>query len=218
MYVKSFKEFINYILLVFKEKRFWYSVEYCILVFIERIRGIDFVKNEGYEKLHTSMEKSSVYQATRDTKYLKKVMKQFSITKKDSILDLGCGKGFIMKFFKNYDFGKIGGVELSELLCNIATQNFNKLQYKNCKVYHEDAMIFDNYDSYNYIYMFNPFPQIVMEKVMQHIYESLKKNKRKIVIIYKGPFCHSTIVNEEVFTLKSVMNGKTLPYHIYCNE
>lgn len=110
MYFHSFKEFLYELLKIFKEKRFFYSVKYLWWIVLDRIRGVDFVKNEGYEKIGTSQERSSVYQATRDNTYLYKIMKGIPIKDTDAILDLGCGKGYMLKIFSKYAFFKVGGL------------------------------------------------------------------------------------------------------------
>lgn len=166
MYVHSIREFLDELFKIFKERRFLYSVQYCFWVVLERIWGTDYIKNEGYEKSGTTAEHSSVYQATRDIFYLKKVLKKLSVKKADAILDLGCGKGYMLKFFSRYGFYKVGGVEISKRLSAIAKHNIRKDHLYKCIVYHADAGEFKAYDEYTYIYMFNPFPAVVMEKVM----------------------------------------------------
>lgn len=215
MYFHSFREFVGELLKIFKEKRFFYSVKYFCWIILDKIRGVDFIKNEGYEKVGTSQERSSVYQATRDTAYLKKVMKGLPIKSTDAILDLGCGKGYMLKIFSKYAFFKVGGVELSERLCEIANRNIKKEKLEKCVVYHADAAEFCQYDEYTHIYMFNPFPAVVMEKVMENIKESIIRVPRNMTIIYKGAFCHDIIVGNGIFELSDVVNGKTLSYYIY---
>ncbi len=116
MYYHNFKEFLREVYYIFKEKRFFYSVKYCLWVIWDRVCGVDFVKNEGYGKTGTTRERSTVYQSTRDISYLKKILKDFLITQDDAILDLGCGKGYMLKVFHGYPFGKVEGVEISEHL------------------------------------------------------------------------------------------------------
>ncbi|NBJ91361.1 class I SAM-dependent methyltransferase [Parablautia muri] len=215
MYFHSFKEFLYGLLKIFKEKRFFYSVKYLWWIVLDRIRGVDFVKNEGYEKIGTSQERSSVYQATRDNTYLYKIMKGIPIKDTDAILDLGCGKGYMLKIFSKYAFFKVGGVELSERLCEIANKNIRKEKLGKCIVYHADAAEFLEYDEYTHIYMFNPFPAIVMEKVMENIKKSILRVPRNMTIIYKGAFCHDIIVGNGVFELTDIVEGKTLSYYVY---
>ena len=182
MYVKNLRELIIYIVRVFKEKRFWFSVQYIFWVLFDKIRGVDYVKNEGHDKLNTVSEESSVFQATRDTKYLKKILDDMNISGQDSILDIGCGKGYLMKIFSQYGFYKVGGVEISDRLCNIAKKNLLKEKIDNFIIYNENAKNFNKYEDYNYIYMFNPFPSTVMKTVMYNIERIIPSNNINYLI------------------------------------
>lgn len=215
MYFHNFKEFFREVLLIFKQKRFFYSIKYCFWVIWDWIMGVDFVKNEGYEKIDIERGQGRVYQATRDTSYLKKILKSLDITDKDSMLDMGCGKGYMLKFFSKYPFYKVDGVELSMRLCSIANHNIEKARLKKCTVYHENALEFTKYDDYTYLYIFDAFPASVMEKVMENIKISLERKSRKMTLIYKSPTCHDIIMNSGIFELTKKVRGKTVPYNIY---
>lgn len=220
MYVKNVKELIAYILDVFRERRFLFSVKYLFWVVLDKLRGVDYVKNEGYDKLGTVPEQSSVFQATRDMKYLYIVLDSLNITAEDAILDLGCGKGYLLKkFSEKYPFHFVGGVELSSRLCEIATENLTKEKISNFRIYHANAACFREFDGYTYIYMFNPFPAAVMKEVMKNLHGYLSLHAdRKMTIIYRNPVCHDDIVSTGDFSLKRVFRGKTSNYNVYCNQ
>lgn len=219
MYVKNFRELIEYMIAVFKERRFWFSVKYIFWVLFDRIRGVDYIKNEGYDKVGTTENEASVFQATRDIKYLCKILDEINISSRDAILDLGSGKGYLLKIFaQKYPFNVVGGVELSSRLCNIAESNLRKEGIKNYKLYNINAMEFSDYDNYNYIYMFNPFPSCVMKSVMRNIEEHIKKfPQKKMCIIYRNALCNDDILASGIFYLKKRYPGKTSDYCVYCN-
>ncbi len=215
MYFHNFEEFLREMMLVFKERRFFYSVKYCFWVIPDLIRGVDFVKNEGRERIGVSEEQGRVYQATRDTSYIKRILDGLPITQQDAMLDLGCGKGYMLKYFSRYPFKKVGGVELSERLWEIANQNIRKLKMEKCVAYCSDAADFVEYDEYTYLYIFDSFPGAVMAKVMENLKKSLYRNDRKITLIYKSPVCHDIIIKSGIFELLRTEAGKTMQYNIY---
>lgn len=217
MYVKSLKELVYYVYNLIKKGTFWFSVKYIFWVIADKLRGVDYVKNEGYKKLSTDPKESSVFQATRDTKYLKEILENLNINSDDAILDLGCGKGYLLKIFSAYPFKKIGGVEISERLSIIAKENLQKEHITNYEIFNENAMTFNKYNNYNIIYMFNPFPSVVVRTVMKNIREANKNNK-KITIIYHHPVCHADILADGYFKLYSKYKGKSTDYYIYCNK
>lgn len=105
----------------------------------------------------------------------------------DRILDVGCGKGMMLKFFSDFGFGRVDGLEYSEPIVEIAKKNMSTLGLNKCHIYCGDAREFDHYDDYNYIYMYNPFHEQIMEPCIDKIIESAKKNPRKIVLLYFNP-------------------------------
>lgn len=209
MYVKNVKELILYICNLIKKGTFWFSVKYVFWVALDKVRGIDYVKNEGYDKLGSNPDESSVFQATRDIKYLKKILDDLNISSEDSILDLGCGKGYLMKIFSTYPFRKIGGVEISEKLSKIAEKNLRKEKVVNYKIYNENAMTFNKYADYNYIYMFNPFPSVVMKAVISNL-KRMNVTDKKITIIYHHPICHTDITGGGILNYAPSIKGNLL--------
>ena len=70
----------------------------------------------------------------------------------------------------------------------------------NAHIFQVDASDFKDYDIYNFVYLFNPFPDIVMAKVMVAVIDSLVRRDRENVIIYNNPVCHADIVRSGVFS------------------
>lgn len=115
---------------------------------------------------------------------MKELMKNFS--EKDSILDVGCGKGRMLVFFKKYPFAKVDGLEYSNELIEIAKSNMSKLNL-DCRIYQGDAKEWDKYGNYIVFYLFNPFNGSTMEGLINKLIESYRINNRKITVIYFNP-------------------------------
>lgn len=152
----------------------------------------------------------------------KKMMKSLPISEKDSILDIGCGKGKMVFYFEQLGFGRSDGLEFSKELVSCARKNMQILK-KKCKIIHADATAFDEYYNYNYFYLFNPFDENIMHAVMLKIEESYLQKPRKITIIYSNPRCHDQIIESGFFHLKHSdeniyrkITGRV--YNIYENE
>jgi len=121
------------------------------------------------------------------------------ITPQDSIIDIGCGKGYALRTMQKFQFESVDGIELSAHIANIAIRNFKKLNSNRSKVFIGDAAQFNEYDIYNYVYFFNPFPSVVMSRVVNSLVQSVSRSERKLVIIYMNPTCNDVIVNNSVF-------------------
>ncbi len=166
---------------------------------IEQLRygkGLDFsVPGESYKDKKDYVR----YQATVFVD--RKIIRYLSISKNDSILDIGCGKGKMVYYFSKKGFGRSDGIEFSKELVSCARNNM-KILKKKCSIINADAVKFCNYSSYNYFYLFNPFGKETMSLVIHKIEESYKDNPRKIIIIYHNPLCHIQIIESGFFHLK----------------
>ena len=166
---------------------------------IDRFRGLDFeieiqAEEFGYDPKNVDRTSSS------GNHYLVDVLHDLKITDKDSILDVGSGKGSAMRTMLKFPFARIDGVEFSEHISNIAIRNFEKLNVERNEVFICDASIFQHYDRYNYIYFFNPFPAKIMNTVMRKINQSIQGKDREMIIIYNHPVYHELIINQGVFS------------------
>ena len=130
---------------------------------------------------------------------LQHILNTLNITSTDSVIDIGCGKGSALITIAKFPFKKKCGIELSSDFVKIAEQNFAKLGITDIELYCCDARFFSDFDEFNVIYMYNPFPCAVMQKMMENISNSLKLRPREIRIIYLNPICHQTLLETSLF-------------------
>lgn len=164
----------------------------------EGMFGLDFVTRCQPESLGLDANLSYCYTPSGD-KHLKRLLRDFAINSNDAILDIGCGKGSAMRMMSQFPFAKVDGIELSTELATIAKRNFDTLGLKNTAVFNDNAALFSNFGAYNLIYLFNPFPSIVMRPVMASLLNSLKEHPREVVIIYLNPICHEDVIADGTF-------------------
>jgi hypothetical protein len=77
-------------------------------------------------------------------------------------------------------------VEFARELVDIARANLAKMQTTNAVVIHADAAEFQFPDEDLVVYLYNPFSQDVMEKVVANMRE---RRCRKLCVIYVVPEC-----------------------------
>jgi len=116
------------------------------------------------------------------------------ISRADAVLDIGCGKGGAMITLAQFAFERVDGLEISPKLAHIARLNIRRLDIPNAAVFCADAADFTDIDPYTYIYMYNPFPEIVMRRVLDNILLSLKRRQRLLTMIYKNPVFDSLVL------------------------
>lgn len=153
----------------------------------DRHYGTDFSGRLYWDEIGTSRERANDYSPSPDK--LVKALDKMRIKGDDAILDMGCGKGFAMYIMSKYPFGKIGGVELSEKLCYVANMNLGRVMPKGLdwEVIQCDAGNWNGYSEYNIYYIYNSFPEEVMEEVKHNIDDSFHIKPRKITVLYLFP-------------------------------
>lgn len=170
-------------------------------------RGCDFGTWVEQQSAGFSKEQGNRYQPSNGV--LRAVLAKQQITARDRILDVGCGKGRAMAIMSRFPFQEVVGIEISRSLEQTAKKNFHKLGLKKCRTILADAGEFTGYDPFNYIYLFNPLPEPVFEKAMQHLCHSLQRCPRHCTIIYLNPVCHDILVTQTPFRLTKI-------YHSWC--
>jgi SAM-dependent methyltransferase len=103
-----------------------------------------------------------------------------------TFIDLGCGKGRTLLVASSLCFKKVIGVEFVAELAEIARTNLLKRRIANAVVVHADAADFQFPDSDTVVYLYNPFSQEVLQKVVANLRECCSK---KLYVIYKAPQC-----------------------------
>lgn len=150
------------------------------------------VDNLQHQKIKSeNVKHASIYQGTN---YFL-IEKAFSFLKKENanfhLVDFGCGKGRIMVVAAYYGFKKITGVDFSQSLCNEAEINIEKIKplfpSVDFKIICDDAVNYSIKNEDTVFFFFNPFDEVVMLQVVKNILASLKKNPRKIYIVYVNP-------------------------------
>ncbi len=134
-------------------------------------------------------------------KYLRKALKNLPISGKDTIIDIGCGKGSAMRVLMDFPFSRVDGVEIAEEIAAVARANFSKLGIpaSRCTVFTGDACGFKELNAYNYIYFYNPFSPRIMTQCVENICCSLEQSPRAMTIIYNHASCHDAVIANRVF-------------------
>ncbi len=115
------------------------------------------------------------------------ILNGLPILPNSAIIDVGSGKGRAMLAMSGYPFKRIGGIEISPDLAQIARRNLSRaFLTKRSEVFVSSASDFDEYDAYNYFYFYNPFSFEIFSQAFTHIHSSLRTNPRNSWIIYNA--------------------------------
>jgi SAM-dependent methyltransferase len=148
---------------------------------------------------------------------LKELLKRLEITPSDSILDIGCGKAGAMLTLRLYPFSRVDGIEISSQLARIANENLRRLRVPNARVFCCDAAEFHEIDEYTYLYMYNPFPEAVLRRVVKNLAGSLRRHPRRVSLIYKNPVFANVVLAagfRKLFQTRQT-HPDYPPFHVY---
>ena len=133
-----------------------------------------------------------LYQPTDPTEFhdvLAQVPADFS---RFAFIDLGSGKGRALLLASGYPFREIVGIEIQPELNRIAQENIVRFPSdgRYCRRISSlcmDAREFQFPDEPLLVYLFNPFPEYVLRKVMGNFEQSLRARPRPAFVIYNTP-------------------------------
>jgi hypothetical protein len=116
-----------------------------------------------------------------------------------SYIDLGSGKGRTLFVAADLPFRQIIGVELSnqlnEMACrNVTTFDWRKRQSREIKAIQMNAADFQFPAGPMVIYMFNPFGEDTMGRVLGNLAASLERDPRHVIIILLWPRCGNQVM------------------------
>jgi hypothetical protein len=131
-------------------------------------------------------------------------------------LDLGSGKGRTLLMASDYPFHRILGVELLPALHSAAQDNLRKYHGESQKCFALESLCanateFSFPDEPTVLYLFNPFPEAGLRRVIANLEQSLREHPRTVYVLYHNPML------EHVLSESAVLSkiGGTHQYSIY---
>jgi hypothetical protein len=115
-----------------------------------------------------------------------------------TFIDLGSGKGRTLLMASDYSFRRIIGVELLDELHQIAQRNIASYRSAgqrcfNIESYSGDAREFQFPQEPFVLYLFNPFPDYVLQTVLKNLREALKLHPHEVYVVYHN------LVHDDLF-------------------
>jgi predicted RNA methylase len=136
-----------------------------------------------------------------------------------TFIDFGSGKGRTLILASNYQFSRIIGVEFSAELDRISKQNMQLYQNATNAPCRIEPVCCDATD-YRIpaeplvCYMYNPFGQAILSRVMTRIEHSLSEHPRKVYLVYLDAV-HRSILDASQSFRPITTNPR---YSIYCSK
>jgi len=120
---------------------------------------------------------------------------QLGPTDNEVFVDFGCGKGRVIFYLgTKLKMKKLVGVEYEANVAAIAKKNLSRIKVPHSPIefIQGDAADFDTSEM-TILYMYNPFGNATMERVLANIKKGWLANPRRIKIIYYNPLCRDLL-------------------------
>lgn len=175
------------------------------------------------EKLNISSENKSrgnPYQPTMARPF-NRLMGKILLPADSVMVDFGCGKGRVLLLAVLGGVRRAVGVEFSAELCEIARKNVKIVEKQvgrklQIEIVEADVAHYNINDEQNIFFLFNPFDECILNKVIGNILKSLRRRERKILLIYYNPIYQHAI--ERHFTKKGKYLIAGEEYLLYGNN
>ncbi len=188
--------------------------------FYYKVKGVDFstqnlhdltltgdYKEHGTALVSTSKDFFSRIFSELETVAGKKI-------KKELFIDYGSGKGAALIHARALGFKEVYGVEFAKELHAVSINNIDKLGLQNIHALYQDATTFIPPKETTVIYFFNPFDQVVMEKVIANIVAQKAFFLDEVYLIYGRPTC-GTLLDQsfQLLGTKEHESGAVVNYY-----
>ncbi len=110
-----------------------------------------------------------------------------------SFLDIGCGKGQMLVMAAMVEMDRISGIEFNADISEVAVNNMKSLQIE-ADVITGDATEYINLDDYSIFFLYNPFGEESLRKVVLNIRDSINRRPRSTFLVYGNPFYHDAVM------------------------
>ena len=186
-------------------------LRYIVSYLRERSRGLDFtLPDRMYDRRRHD---GAMYYATAP-EVLADLFACVDSARYDRFLDVGCGKGFVLKAAAEQGFRAVGGIEYDEKLAAICRRNMARLGLDGrVRVIRGNAADFRGYGGYNCFYFFNPFRPEIMAAVVDAICRQCRG--RDVLLIYYHPRYTEAIEEAGCFRLMRVLRDPARDYDVF---
>jgi SAM-dependent methyltransferase len=119
----------------------------------------------------------------------RQILAALAPSKQLRFVDLGCGLGRACLIAAEYGFKRIRGVDMVPEFCAQARTNVQALcrhdsNYPRVEIFLADAMDYSRRSDDDIVFLYNPFPRDVLERVVVNLVDGAWQQQRQLLIIY----------------------------------
>lgn len=135
---------------------------------------------------------------------LERLLRAAAIPARGTFVDVGCGKGRVLMLAAMHGFERVTGVDYSPSLCAAARHNLEALHAAeglrfDATIHAMDAVDYAFQPGDTVVFLYNPFDDVVLRRVLENLRASLAAHPRTLRVIYHKPVWRSVIGESGLF-------------------
>jgi SAM-dependent methyltransferase len=174
----------------------------------DRLRGLDFETALLTAEAAGLDSKMAGHSSPSGGGYLRNALLACGAGPGETIVDVGCGKGSALRTMCEFPFAEVCGIELAPSLADIARRNFRTLGETRVRIECQDASAYDGYESFDFVYLYNPFPAPVMQQFLQQLIHAVVRRESEVLLIYNNPVCDNCVLDTGRFRVVAILPDK----------
>ena len=184
-----------------------------------KIKGVDFATQNIYDLTRKGEHKEhGTALVSTSVDFLSQLLEDLEKTinkplNKNLFVDFGSGKGAAIIHAKKLGFKRAIGVEFAKELHESALKNINTLGLSGVESLYEDATNYTLPKETSLIYFFNPFDEVVMQKVFDNIMKQKESFEKDVYVIYGNASCRVWRDNAQLLNKITYVSGATAEFY-----
>jgi 16S rRNA G966 N2-methylase RsmD len=184
-----------------------------------KLKGLDFSTQNIYELTRTGEHQENGTALVSTSKdFLSKLLSDLEKSinkplKKSLFIDYGSGKGAAIIHARTLGFERTIGIEFAKELHEIAQENIEKLKLDKVDSFYADATNYLAPLDVSVIYLFNPFDEVVMKKLILNILKQKELFKNDVYLIYGNASSDILENSFELITKITYPSGATADFY-----
>lgn len=150
----------------------------------------------------------------------KRLIRELDLPRTGAFVDFGSGMGKVLLLAAHCGFRKVVGVEFSRELCEAARRNVANFETRaatrvNATIIEADVVDYKVGDDDMVFFLFNPFDEVVLERVLANIVASIRAKPRAVWILYNHPTPGGANLCRRYFCEHGRYSYASTDFHVY---
>ena len=153
-----------------------------------------------------------------DDRHVRDVFQHLDYNKCHSLLDIGCGKGVVLREATRFPFHQIAGFDIDVEMCRTAKRNFKILKMDNITIERANALKYTDYGRYDTFFIANPVNEELLKMILHRIILQKKSEILTFCYYHMQPSYRSIFIDTGRVMIVDKLFDRMKQYETYIME